>query len=49
MNIDCLSTIHFYIILKLIKTSSYNNTGLSTIHFYIILKQDADKYGNNSV
>ena len=33
-----LSTIHFYIILKLLADFIYENKGLSTIHFYIILK-----------
>ena len=33
-----LSTIHFYIILKLSNTSIPKFTCLSTIHFYIILK-----------
>ena len=33
-----LSTIHFYIILKLLGTCLASPDGLSTIHFYIILK-----------
>ena len=35
----CLSTIHFYIILKLMKLSFQLPQRLSTIHFYIILKR----------
>ena len=33
-----LSTIHFYIILKLTYRNFINELSLSTIHFYIILK-----------
>ena len=35
----CLSTIHFYIILKLNSSSLLFHVRLSTIHFYIILKR----------
>ena len=35
-----LSTIHFYIILKLRAARNEDNLGLSTIHFYIILKHE---------
>jgi len=34
-----LSTIHFYIILKLNSDGLSASDGLSTIHFYIILKR----------
>ena len=44
---NCLSTIHFYIILKLALGSTYCSSCLSTIHFYIILKLYSDS--NRSV
>ena len=37
----CLSTIHFYIILKHPAFNLYKQFSLSTIHFYIILKPSA--------
>ena len=38
-----LSTIHFYIILKLIVSPMGAKSRLSTIHFYIILKHMLDE------
>ena len=44
-----LSTIHFYIILKLTLSLIVTNQGLSTIHFYIILKREASTRGTPEV